>query len=106
MPRRLASLDGAGHLDGPPEQQELLSEGGLAGVRVRNDSEGAPFPYFFDTCVAQMLNPSLCSSMDLYTFSRREDGPGLNDGNCTKPLKAGSSQLNRARRDKKERRAK
>ena len=37
----LAALDRAGHLDGAAEQQQLLGERGLAGVRVRDDRERA-----------------------------------------------------------------
>src|SRR3546814_1314793 len=39
--RGLARLDRTGHLDRAGEQQQLLGQGGLAGVRVRNDREGA-----------------------------------------------------------------
>src|SRR3546814_1055426 len=39
--RGLARLDRTGHLDRAAEQQQLLGQGGLAGVRVRNDREGA-----------------------------------------------------------------
>ena len=39
MARRLASLDRAGQLDGAAEQQQLLGQRGLAGVRVRDDRE-------------------------------------------------------------------
>ncbi len=41
MARRLASLDRAGHLDRAAEQQQLLGQRGLAGVRVRDDREAA-----------------------------------------------------------------
>ena len=36
-----AGADGAGELDGAAVEEELLGEGGLAGVRVRDDREGA-----------------------------------------------------------------
>ena len=39
--RGLAALDGARHLDRAAEQQQLLGERGLAGVRVRDDRKGA-----------------------------------------------------------------
>ena len=39
--RRLAALDGAGELDRAAEQQQLLGQRGLAGVRVGNDGKGA-----------------------------------------------------------------
>jgi hypothetical protein len=41
MPRGLAALDGAGHLDRASEQQQLLGQRGLAGVRMRNDRKRA-----------------------------------------------------------------
>src|SRR5690606_24427177 len=41
-PLLAAGLDGAGHLDGAAEQQQLLRERGLAGVRVGDDREGPP----------------------------------------------------------------
>lgn len=47
MTRRLAALDGPGQLNGAPEQQQLLGKSRLAGVRVRNDGEGATFRAFF-----------------------------------------------------------
>jgi hypothetical protein len=53
MARRLASLDRTRHLDGAPEQQELFGQGGLAGVRVRDDGKGASFAYFSGTYVSQ-----------------------------------------------------
>ena len=46
MARRLAALDGAGHGDGAAKQQQLLGQGGLAGIRVRDDREG-PSPTDF-----------------------------------------------------------
>jgi hypothetical protein len=37
-------FDLPGKLDGPAKQQELLGQGGLAGIRMRDDREGAaPF---------------------------------------------------------------
>jgi methyl-accepting chemotaxis protein len=42
MASGLAALDRAGQLDRAAEQQQLFGEGGLAGVRVGNDGEGAP----------------------------------------------------------------
>ncbi len=41
-PALAARLDLAGKLDRPAEQQQLLGEGGLAGVGVGDDGEGAP----------------------------------------------------------------
>ena len=41
VPRALARLDGAGHLDRAAEQQQLLGQRGLARIRVRNDGERA-----------------------------------------------------------------
>jgi hypothetical protein len=41
---RLAAADGAGDLDGAAVQQQLLGQGGLAGVGVGNDREGPPAP--------------------------------------------------------------
>ena len=38
--RRLAALDGSGHLDRAAEQQQFLGERGLARVRMRNDRKG------------------------------------------------------------------
>ena len=38
----LAALDGAGHLDRAAEQQQLLGQRGLAGIRVGDDGKGAP----------------------------------------------------------------
>ena len=40
--RGLAALHGAGQLDRAAEQQQLLGQRGLAGVRMRDDGEGAP----------------------------------------------------------------
>ena len=34
-------LDGSGHLDLSSEEQELLGERGLTGIRVRNDRKGS-----------------------------------------------------------------
>ncbi len=44
--RRLAPLDRAGQLDRAAEQQQLLGQRRLAGVRVRNDGEGATLRAF------------------------------------------------------------
>ncbi len=44
MTCRLAPLDGASHLDGAAEQQQLLGQRGLAGVGVRDDGEGTSTP--------------------------------------------------------------
>ncbi len=44
----LAALDGPGQLDRTPEQQQLFGEGGLAGVGVRNDGEGAATRHFVE----------------------------------------------------------
>ena len=41
MPCGFAPFHRASHLDSASEQQQLFGEGGLAGVRVRDDSEGA-----------------------------------------------------------------
>src|SRR5579885_2211664 len=41
MTRGLAALHGAGQLDGAAEQQQLLGEGGLACVRMRDDRKSA-----------------------------------------------------------------
>ena len=39
-------FDLPGKLDGPAKQQELLGQGGLAGIRMRDDREGAaPFNF-------------------------------------------------------------
>ena len=38
---RLAALNRARHLDGTAEQQQLFGQGGLAGVRMGDDGEGA-----------------------------------------------------------------
>ncbi len=46
--RSLARLDRPGHLDRAPEQQELLGQGRLAGVGVRDDGEGAAAGGFVD----------------------------------------------------------
>ena len=42
MAHRLAALDGAGELNGATEQQQFLGQGGLAGIRMRDDRKGAP----------------------------------------------------------------
>jgi hypothetical protein len=42
VPIGLAAADGAGQLDRARVQQELLSQRGLASVRVGNDRERAP----------------------------------------------------------------
>ena len=39
---RAARLHRAGEMDGPAIEEELLREGGLPGVRVTDDGEGAP----------------------------------------------------------------
>ena len=36
----LVTLDGTCYVDSPPEEEELLGEGRLTGVRVTDDSEG------------------------------------------------------------------
>ena len=41
------ALDGAGHLNGAGEQQQLFGERGLTGVRVGDDGEGAAVGHFF-----------------------------------------------------------
>ena len=46
--RRLAPLDRARHLDRAAEEQQLLGERGLAGVRVRDDREAAAAGDFLD----------------------------------------------------------
>ncbi|HSM75524.1 MAG TPA: hypothetical protein VK852_12840 [Desulfobacterales bacterium] len=38
----LAGLDGAGQLDGAAEKEQFFGQGGLAGVGVADDAEGAP----------------------------------------------------------------
>ncbi len=45
-PAFAAGLDLAGELDGAAEEQQLFGEGGLAGVGVRDDREGAPLGDF------------------------------------------------------------
>src|SRR5258705_8059169 len=59
--RGLAALHGARHLNGAAEQQELLGQGGLTRVGVRDDSEAASSPYFPSSYVCQnsVLYPSL-----------------------------------------------
>ncbi len=37
----LIALDSTCHLNGPPEQQELLGKGGLSGIGVRDDGKTA-----------------------------------------------------------------
>src|SRR5947209_333518 len=44
-PGLAAGLDGAGHLNGAAEKQELFGEGRLARIRVRDDGEGPPSGY-------------------------------------------------------------
>src|SRR6185436_5841157 len=51
--RGLAALDGAGHLDGTAEQQQLFRKRCLAGVGMRNDGKGPSFPYFSITWVSR-----------------------------------------------------
>jgi hypothetical protein len=41
MPRRLSSLYAARNVNGTRVEQEFFGEGGLSGVRVGNDGEGA-----------------------------------------------------------------
>ena len=43
----LIALHGTCHLDGAAEEQQLLGERRLAGIRVGDDGEGAAFFYFF-----------------------------------------------------------
>src|ERR1700733_4390701 len=56
MTRRLAPLHGTRHLDGAPEQQQLLRQGGLSGVRVRDDCKSASSLYFPITYVASIFH--------------------------------------------------
>src|SRR6185312_8033778 len=56
VPRRFPPLHGAGHLDGPSEEEQLLSKSGFAGVRVRNDCEGSSSSYFPSTYVALLFH--------------------------------------------------
>ncbi len=51
MARGLAALHGTRHLDGAPEQQQLLGERGLAGVGVGNDGEGSSLPDLVGDCL-------------------------------------------------------
>jgi hypothetical protein len=43
----LIALNGACHLYGTTEKQELFGKGGLTRIRVRNDGKRAPLGYFF-----------------------------------------------------------
>jgi hypothetical protein len=42
MPRRLACLDRAGHLNRATKQEQLLGQGGLASIGVTDDGKGPP----------------------------------------------------------------
>jgi len=42
----LVGLDGTGHVDGTPKEQEFFSKGGFAGVGVTDDGERASPGYF------------------------------------------------------------
>ncbi len=46
MARGFAAFDRTGHLDSPTEQQQLLSQRGLAGIGVADDGKGAPVTDF------------------------------------------------------------
>ena len=51
--RGFAALDGTGHLNGAPEQQQLLRERGLARVGVGDDGKSSSFLYVLGNCIAQ-----------------------------------------------------
>ena len=59
MTAALAGAHLAGLLDGAAEQQQLLGDGGLAGVRVADDGEGAPF-VDFDLIVQRFHSAAPC----------------------------------------------
>jgi hypothetical protein len=46
MPAGLTGLDGPRELDRPPEEEELLGERRLSGVRMADDPEGPALVYF------------------------------------------------------------
>src|SRR4051812_6504734 len=52
----LAALDAARHLDRAAEQQQLLGQRGLAGVRMRDDGERAPALCFFGLVHGELAN--------------------------------------------------
>ena len=50
MSRSFSGLNGSGHLDGTAEEQQLFSQGGFTGIRVRNNTEGTAFlDFLFQT---------------------------------------------------------
>ena len=53
--RRLARFDCPRHLNGAAEQQQLFGEGGLAGVGMADDAEGAALLYFFEVLTAHVF---------------------------------------------------
>jgi hypothetical protein len=66
MARGFPPFHGPRHLNRTPEQQEFFGEGGLARIGVRDDGEGAPFPYFSGSYVVRNIHRLSNLCMFLY----------------------------------------
>ena len=61
--RGFARFDRPRHLDGAAEEQQLFGQGGLAGIGMADDAEGAALLYFFEVLTAHVrIVPVSCPS--------------------------------------------